>query len=191
MRLGGAPLQPRAASSTPARTICSRPTTIAGTAFDRNCSPASELRVVLSGDFLTLAWRKLFLNIVANPFTRADLAAAKRCCRRLFSDVHELTCRAILDELRSRSPGRIGRRVRVAADEAERFVRHARGLFGRARHLDVFRPPGRPHARSRGAHRRRRRRRRAPRSSQPRSTARCSRSSAPSMTRRLRGRAIV
>jgi 2-dehydropantoate 2-reductase len=33
----------------------------------------TELSVVLSDDFLTLAWRKLFLNVVANPITALTL----------------------------------------------------------------------------------------------------------------------
>jgi 2-dehydropantoate 2-reductase len=82
----------------------------------------TELRVVLSGDFLTLAWRKL-LNVVANPITALTLQR-QAVLRR--PDVHEL-CRAILDEAVAvaRADG-----ARVADDEAERSLATLAGYSG-------------------------------------------------------------
>jgi 2-dehydropantoate 2-reductase len=65
----------------------------AGAAFAQLFA-GTELRVVLSDDFLTLAWRKLFLNAVANPITALTLQR-QAVLRR--PDVHELG-RAVLDE---------------------------------------------------------------------------------------------
>ncbi len=52
------------------------------------------LRVLLSDDFATLAWRKLLINAVANPITALTLQR-QAVLRR--PDVAEL-CRAVLDE---------------------------------------------------------------------------------------------
>ncbi len=54
----------------------------------------TPLRVALSDDFATLAWRKLLINAVANPITALTLQR-QTVLRR--SDVQEL-CLAILDE---------------------------------------------------------------------------------------------
>ena len=94
----------------------------AGAAFAQLFA-GTELRVVLSGDFLTLAWRKLFLNVVANPITALTLQR-QAVLRR--PDVHEL-CRAILDEAVAvaRADG-----ARVADDEAERSLATLAGYSG-------------------------------------------------------------
>jgi 2-dehydropantoate 2-reductase len=83
----------------------------------------TELRVVLSDDFLTIAWRKLFLNAVANPITALTLQR-QAVLRR--PDVHELS-RAILDEAVAvaRADG-----ARVADDEAERALATLAGYSG-------------------------------------------------------------
>ena len=94
----------------------------AGAAFAQLFA-GTELRVVLSGDFLTLAWRKLFLNIVANPITALTLQR-QAVLRR--PDVHKL-CRAILDEAVAVA-GADG--ARVAADEAERSLATLAGYSG-------------------------------------------------------------
>ena len=94
----------------------------AGAAFAQLFA-GTELRVVLSGDFLTLAWRKLFLNVVANPITALTLQR-QAVLRR--PDVHEL-CRAILDEAVAVA-GADG--ARVAADEAERSLATLAGYSG-------------------------------------------------------------
>ena len=54
----------------------------------------TPLRIVRSGDFTTLAWRKLLINAVANPITALTMQR-QAVLRR--SDVQEL-CRGILDE---------------------------------------------------------------------------------------------
>ena len=89
----------------------------------RNCSPALSCAWCCRGDFLTLAWRKLFLNVVANPITALTLQR-QAVLRR--PDVHEL-CRAILDEAVAvaRADG-----ARVAADEAERSLATLAGYSG-------------------------------------------------------------
>jgi 2-dehydropantoate 2-reductase len=94
----------------------------AGAAFAQLFA-GTELRVVLSDDFLTLAWRKLFLNAVANPITALTLQR-QAVLRR--PDVHELS-RAILDEAVAvaRADG-----ARVAADEAERALSTLAGYSG-------------------------------------------------------------
>jgi 2-dehydropantoate 2-reductase len=94
----------------------------AGAAFAQLFA-GTELRVVLSDDFLTLAWRKLFLNAVANPITALTLQR-QAVLRR--PDVHEL-CRAILDEAVAvaRADG-----ARLADDEAERALATLAGYSG-------------------------------------------------------------
>jgi len=54
----------------------------------------TPLRIVRSGDFTTLAWRKLLINAVANPITALTMQR-QAVLRR--PDVQEL-CRGILDE---------------------------------------------------------------------------------------------
>ena len=64
-----------------------------GLAFARLLDGTS-LQVLLSPDFATLAWRKLLINVVANPITALTLQR-QAVFRR--DDVHAL-CLAILDE---------------------------------------------------------------------------------------------
>jgi 2-dehydropantoate 2-reductase len=75
----------------------------------------TPLRVVLSADFATLAWRKLLINAVANPITALTLQR-QAVFRR--DDVHAL-CLAILDEAVAvaRADG-----AQLAADEAARTM---------------------------------------------------------------------
>jgi 2-dehydropantoate 2-reductase len=71
----------------------------------------TPLRVLLSAEFETLAWRKLLINAIANPLTALTLQR-QAVLRR--ADVQEL-CMAILDEavVVARADG-----ARLAADEA-------------------------------------------------------------------------
>jgi 2-dehydropantoate 2-reductase len=75
----------------------------------------TPLRIVLSSDFATLAWRKLLINAVANPVTALTLQR-QAVFRR--ADVHAL-CIAILDEAVAvaRADG-----ARLADDESERTM---------------------------------------------------------------------
>jgi 2-dehydropantoate 2-reductase len=75
----------------------------------------TQLCVLLSEEFATLAWRKLLINAVANPITALTLQR-QAVLRR--PDVEEL-CRAILDEAVAvaRADG-----VRLADDEAARTL---------------------------------------------------------------------
>jgi len=75
----------------------------------------TELRVLLSADFATLAWRKLLINAVANPITALTLQR-QAVLRR--PDVQEL-CMAILDEAAA-----VGRAegARLTADEPARTM---------------------------------------------------------------------
>jgi 2-dehydropantoate 2-reductase len=75
----------------------------------------TPLRIIRSGDFATLAWRKLLINAVANPITALTLQR-QAVLRR--PDVQEL-CRAILDEAvaAARVEG-----VKLAEDEAARTI---------------------------------------------------------------------
>jgi 2-dehydropantoate 2-reductase len=54
----------------------------------------TPLRILISGDFATRAWRKLLINAVANPITA--LTSQRQAVLR-HPDIQEL-CRAILDE---------------------------------------------------------------------------------------------
>jgi 2-dehydropantoate 2-reductase len=73
------------------------------------------LRIIRSGDFATLAWRKLLINAVANPITALTLQR-QAVLRR--PDVQEL-CRGILCEAVTvaRAEG-----VNLAKDEPERTI---------------------------------------------------------------------
>jgi 2-dehydropantoate 2-reductase len=75
----------------------------------------TPLRIIRSGDFATLAWRKLLINVVANPITTLTLQR-QAVLRR--PDVQEL-CRAILDEAVAvaRAEG-----VKLAEDETARTI---------------------------------------------------------------------
>ena len=75
----------------------------------------TPLRVIRSGDFATLAWRKLLINAVANPITALTLQR-QAVLRR--PDVQEL-CRGILDEAVAvaRAEG-----VKLAEDETTRTI---------------------------------------------------------------------
>src|SRR5262249_39156681 len=75
----------------------------------------TPLRIVRSGDFATLAWRKLLINAVANP-TAALTMPRQAVLRR--PDVQKL-CRGILDEAiaAARAEG-----VQPADDEAARTI---------------------------------------------------------------------
>jgi 2-dehydropantoate 2-reductase len=75
----------------------------------------TEMRVLRSGDFKTLAWRKLLINAVANPITTLTLLR-QRVFRR--EDVKAL-CLAILDEAAA-----VGRAdgATLAADEPEKIL---------------------------------------------------------------------
>ena len=75
----------------------------------------TPLRIIPSGDFATLAWRKLLINAVANPITALTLQR-QAVLRR--PDVQEL-CRAILDEAvaAARAEG-----VKLADDETARTI---------------------------------------------------------------------
>lgn len=75
----------------------------------------TPLRIIRSGDFATLAWRKLLINAVANPITALTLQR-QAVLRR--PDIQEL-CRAILDEAvaAARAEG-----VKLAEDEAARTI---------------------------------------------------------------------
>lgn len=75
----------------------------------------SNLRVLLSDDFATVAWRKLLLNVVVNPITALTL---QRQAVLRHADVHAL-CLEILDEAVTvaRADG-----ARLAGDEAARIM---------------------------------------------------------------------
>lgn len=75
----------------------------------------TPLRIIRSGDFATLAWRKLLINAVANPITALTLRR-QAVLRR--PDVQEL-CRGILDEAVAvaRAEG-----VKLAEDETARTI---------------------------------------------------------------------
>jgi 2-dehydropantoate 2-reductase len=75
----------------------------------------TPLRIIRSGDFATLAWRKLLINAVANPITALTLQR-QAVLRR--SDVQDL-CRGILDEAvaAARAEG-----VKLAEDETARTI---------------------------------------------------------------------
>jgi 2-dehydropantoate 2-reductase len=75
----------------------------------------APLRIIRSGDFATLAWRKLLINAVANPITALTLQR-QAVLRR--PDVQDL-CRAILDEAvaAARAEG-----VKLAEDETARTI---------------------------------------------------------------------
>jgi len=75
----------------------------------------TPLRIVFSDDFLTLAWRKLLINAVANPITALTLRR-QAVLRR--PDIQDL-CRAILDEAVAvaRADG-----AQLAEDEAARTM---------------------------------------------------------------------
>jgi 2-dehydropantoate 2-reductase len=75
----------------------------------------TPLRVLLSDDFATLAWRKLLINAIANPVTALTLQR-QAVLRR--PDVQAL-CRAVLGEAIAvaRADG-----ARLGADEAERAL---------------------------------------------------------------------
>ena len=75
----------------------------------------TPLRINRSGDFTTLAWRKLLINAVANPITALTLQR-QAVLRR--PDVQEL-CRGILDEAVAvaRAEG-----VKLAEDETTRTI---------------------------------------------------------------------
>jgi 2-dehydropantoate 2-reductase len=75
----------------------------------------TPLRIIRSGDFATLAWRKLLINAVANPITALTLQR-QAVLRR--PDVQEL-CWGILDEAvaAARAEG-----VKLAEDETARTI---------------------------------------------------------------------
>jgi 2-dehydropantoate 2-reductase len=75
----------------------------------------TPLRIVFNDDFLTLAWRKLLINAVANPITALTLQR-QAVLRR--PDIMDL-CKAILDEAVAvaRADG-----ARLADDEAARTM---------------------------------------------------------------------
>jgi 2-dehydropantoate 2-reductase len=75
----------------------------------------TPLKVLLSGDFATLLWRKLLINVIANPITALTLQR-QAVFRR--PDVDAL-CRAILDEaiVVARADG-----AKLAGDETERIM---------------------------------------------------------------------
>ena len=75
----------------------------------------TPLKVLLSSDFATLAWRKLLINAVANPITALTL---QRQAVLRQPDIQEL-CRAVLDEAVAvaRTDG-----ARLAADETARTM---------------------------------------------------------------------
>jgi 2-dehydropantoate 2-reductase len=83
----------------------------------------TPLRIIRSGDFATLAWRKLLINAVANPITALTLQR-QAVLRR--PDVQEL-CRAILDEAvaAARVEG-----VKLAEDEAARTIAKLENFSG-------------------------------------------------------------
>jgi 2-dehydropantoate 2-reductase len=76
---------------------------------------ATPLRIIRSGDFATLAWRKLLINAVANPITALTLQR-QAVLRR--PDVQEL-CRGVLDEAvaAARAEG-----IKLAEDETARTI---------------------------------------------------------------------
>jgi 2-dehydropantoate 2-reductase len=93
------------------------------------------LHVLLSGEFATLAWRKLLLNVVANPLTALTLQR-QAVLRR--EDIHAL-CRDILHEAVA-----VGRAngAQLADDEAAQVMATLLTYPPEAGTLDVFRPAG-------------------------------------------------
>jgi 2-dehydropantoate 2-reductase len=92
----------------------------------------TPLRIIRSGDFATLAWRKLLINAVANPITALTLQR-QAVLRR--PDVQEL-CRGILDEAvaAARAEG-----VKLAEDETARTIAtlgNFSGEFGTSMYFD-------------------------------------------------------
>ncbi len=85
----------------------------AGRAF-ADLFEGTPLRIIRSGDFVTLAWRKLLINAVANPITALTLQ--RQALRR--PDVQDL-CRGILDEAVAvaRAEG-----IKLAEDETARTI---------------------------------------------------------------------
>jgi len=75
----------------------------------------TPLRIIRSGDFAKLAWRKLLINAVANPITALTLQR-QAVLRR--PDVREL-CRGILDEAVAAARGE---GVKLAEDETARTI---------------------------------------------------------------------
>jgi 2-dehydropantoate 2-reductase len=75
----------------------------------------TPVRIIRTGDFATLAWRKLLINAVANPITALTLQR-QAVLRR--PDVQEL-CQGILDEAvaAARAEG-----IRLAQDETARTI---------------------------------------------------------------------
>jgi 2-dehydropantoate 2-reductase len=75
----------------------------------------TPVRIIRTGDFATLAWRKLLINAVANPITALTLQR-QAVLRR--PDVQEL-CQGILDEAvaAARAEG-----IRLAHDETARTI---------------------------------------------------------------------
>src|SRR5580704_3114785 len=98
----------------PANSTWSSPTTKRATP-SRLFSRGAPLRIVFSDDFLTLAWRKLLINAVANPITALTLQR-QAVLRR--PDIQHL-CKAVLDEAAAvaRADG-----ARLAEDEAARTM---------------------------------------------------------------------
>ena len=112
----------------------------------------TPLRVKPSGDFITLEWRKLLLNAVANPITALTL---QRFAVFRRDDVHAL-CLAVLSEAAQVAAAE---GARLAADEPARTMAVLAGFapeLGSSMYFD--RQAGRPHG-DRGAHRRHCRRR--------------------------------
>jgi 2-dehydropantoate 2-reductase len=92
----------------------------------------TELRILLSKEFATLAWRKLLINAVANPITALTLQR-QAVLRR--PDIDEL-CGAILEEAvtAARTDG-----VPLAADEVARTLATLRTFspaFGTSMYFD-------------------------------------------------------
>jgi len=75
----------------------------------------TPLRIIRTGDFATLAWRKLLINAVANPITALTLQR-QAVLRR--PDVQEL-CRGILDEAVAAA---CAEGIRLAHDETARTI---------------------------------------------------------------------
>jgi 2-dehydropantoate 2-reductase len=90
------------------------PNDAAGRAF-AGLLEGSHLRVLLSDDFATLAWRKLLLNIVANPMTALTL---QRQAVLRHPDVHAL-CLEALNEARTVA---CAEGARLADDEVARVM---------------------------------------------------------------------
>jgi 2-dehydropantoate 2-reductase len=98
----------------------------------------TSLRVLLSDDFKTLAWRKLLLNAAANPISALTLERNRVFQRE---DIQAL-CRALLEEAVS-----VGRAdgAQLAADEAEQVIGRLLAIPGDAGSSMYFdRMAGRP-----------------------------------------------